>query len=400
MISELPNSEEARKNSFENSGMSEERLDRIKPIMQKYVDDDKLGGVISMVYRKGELVHEEYYGYRNLDRRLPMTEDTIFRIYSMSKPITTVAALMLYEQGHFLLSDPVQQYIPELKGLMVYDANAKDGSKRRKPKRPITIHDLMTHTSGFSYGVFSATAVDSLYWDVNPLQANDLDDFIERMAKLPLINEPGESWYYSVSTDMLGALIERVSGEKFGDFLKTNIFDLLEMSNTRFDVRNDELDRFAVNYEWDKSGGLVVADSGSTSQFIAPRTMHSGGGGLVSTAHDYLKFTRMLLNDGELDGVRLLGRKTVELMRSNHLKQGEYAPGWGFGLGVRVNMNPAKTKLPTTRGMYGWAGMANTFFFIDPEEEMIGMVWTQLLPFGHFPIRDQFVTATYQAIID
>ena len=385
----------------ELNGMSPERLDRIRPLMQKYVDDEQVGGMISMIYRKDKVVHEEYYGYRNVDRKLPMDKDTIFRIYSMTKPIASVAALTLYEEGHFLLSDPIHKYLPELKDLKIFDAGAEDGSRARKPNRPVIIRDLLTHTSGFSYGIFGNSPVDSLYWKARPLQAQNFDDLLERMASLPLMNEPGEKFLYGVSTDVLGVLIERVSGVPFFTYLDEKIFQPLGMKNTRFSVDQSELSRFSVNYRWNRQGDLVVADSGRTSQYMTPRAgYNSGGGGLVSTIDDYLKFTRMLLNRGELDGTRILGSKTVDLMASNHLKQGDFEPGWGFGLGVRVNTDPAKAMLPTSKGMYGWGGLANTYFFIDPEEEMIGMVWTQVFPNGYFPLRNQFVTATYQAIIE
>ena len=381
-------------------GMSAERLGRIGPLMQQYVDEDKLAGILTMVARRGQTVHFQTYGTRNLESGAPMEPNTLFRIYSMTKPITSVAVLMLYEEGHFQLSDPVARYIPSFEGLKVYDADAPDGSKRADVQRPMSIRDLLTHTSGLTYGFFSETSVDTLYRETQ-LFGEDapLADMVEKLSALPLLFQPGERWHYSVATDVLGYLVEVVSGQPFDAFLQTRIFAPLGMNNTSFEVAPDELDRFAVNYTFDEYGRLIPQDGGTTSSFAAPVRFFSGGGGLVSTASDYMRFAQMLLNGGQLGDVRLLSRKTVELMTANHL-DGEFAPGWGFGLGVQVCTNVARTQVLGSEGTFGWSGAANTFFFIDPKEELIAMVWTQLFPYGFYPINNTFKVAVYQAIID
>ncbi len=382
----------------ETAGMSAERLARIGPLMQAYVDDEHLAGIKMIVARRGKVVYYEDYGLRDIETSAPMTEDTIFRIYSMTKPITSVAVLMLYEEGRFRLNDPVARYIPAFKNLQVYDAD--DASMRAALRRPMTIRDLLTHTSGLTYGFFSETPVDTLYRR-NGLFARggDLEDFVGRLSDLPLLHQPGTTWHYSVSTDVLGYLVEVVSGQTLDVFFKERIFDPLGMKDTSFDVPPEKMDRFAANYHKDDNGRLEAVDAGATSQFAAPVRFFSGGGGLVSTAGDYMRFAQMLLNGGTLDGTRLLSPKTVELMTANHLDE-DYAPGWGFGLGVRVCTDVARTQTLGSEGTFGWSGMANTYFFIDPEEELIAMVWTQFLPYGAYPIQNQFKVAVYQAIVD
>ena len=379
--------------------MSAERLARIDPLLQAYVDEHRVAGVLAMVSRRGKVGYYEDYGYRDLDAGAPMTRDTIFRIYSMTKPITSVAALMLYEEGRFRLSDPVARYIPAFENLMVYDADAPDGSKRAKLKRPMTIRDLLTHTSGFTYGFFSQTPVDTLYMQAQVFGNGNLEEFVGRLSQLPLLHQPSETWHYSVSTDVLGYLVEVVSGQTLDVFFEERIFKPLGMTDTAFEVPPDKMDRFAANYSINDDGKLEAVDAGATSQFAAPVRFFSGGGGLVSTPTDYMRFAQMLLNDGELDGTRLLSRKTVELMTTNHL-DGDYAPGWGFGLGVQVCTDVARTQALGSEGTFGWSGMANTYFLIDPEEDLIAMVWTQFLPYGAYPLRDQFKVAVYQAIVD
>ncbi len=384
----------------ETAGLSVERLARIETLMQGYVDEQHVAGLITMVARRGAVIHFEQYGQRNLAAGTPMEDDTIFRIYSMTKPIVSVAALMLYEEGHYLLNDPVARYIPSFENLMVYDAEVPDGSKRTAPKRPVTIRDLLTHTSGFTYGFFSNTPVDTLYQQTGLFQSGgNLADFVQRLSHLPLLHQPGTQWHYSVSTDVLGYLVEVVSGQTLDVFLQERIFDPLGMTDTAFDVAPEKMDRFAANYQKNDSGQLEAVDAGATSQFAAPVRFFSGGGGLVSTAPDYMRFAQMLLNEGTLDGKRLLSRKTVALMTTNHL-DGEYAPGWGFGLGVQVCTDVARTQTLGSEGTFGWSGMANTYFFIDPEEDLIGMVWTQFLPYGAYPFSNQFKVAVYQALVD
>ena len=378
-------------------GLSSARLARVEPLMQRYIDEGKLAGILTMVARQGQVVHFETYGHRDREAQDPMAEDTIFRIYSMTKPITSTAVLMLYEEGHFLLDDPVADYLPAFADLTVY---APDGDPVAL-ERPVTIRDLLTHTSGLSYGFFSQTPVDSLYQQAGVLNGEtSLASFVDKLGTLPLLHQPGERWHYSVATDVLGYLVEVVAGQPFGAFLEDRIFGPLGMDETSFEVATERLERFAVNYAIDQEGQLVVQDAaGAWSPFAAPVQFHSGGGGLTSTAADYMRFAQMLLNGGQLDGVRLLSPKTVELMTMNHL-DGEFEPGWGFGLGVNVSTNVARTQTLGSVGTYGWSGAANTYFFIDPEEELIAMVWTQLFPYGYYPLFDEFKVAVYQAIVE
>ena len=382
----------------ESAGFSSQRLERIQPLMQEYIDSGRLAGINTLIAREGNVIYLDSQGYRDIDKQEPMTEDTIFRIYSMTKPISTVAALILYEKGAFLLSDPVSEYIPEFKDVQVYDQDAPDGTKRTPVDRQITIKDLMTHTSGLTYGLFSQTPVDTLYRESGLFGENvqSLEDMMNKLVTLPLLHQPGETWHYSVSTDVLGYLVQVVSGQPLADFFCQHIFQPLEMNDTAFEVKNRDLSRFAVNYSRDEDGKLIPVDGGRSSDFAAPVTMHSGGGGLVSTLADYLKFSQMLLNGGELNGTRILSPKSVDLMTQNHL-QGERSPGWGFGLGVQVCLNVPRTGSLGTQGMYGWSGAAKTFFFIDPEEELIAMVWTQL--FGDTDMANKFKVAVYQAMI-
>jgi CubicO group peptidase (beta-lactamase class C family) len=329
-----------------------------------------------------------------------MTPNTLFRIYSMTKPITTVAALMLYENGHFQLDDPVAEYLPAFEGVQVYDTTATGAPTRVEPRRPMTIQDLMRHTSGLTYGVFGNTPVDSMYQAAGVLDpTRTLASAVDTLATLPLLHPPGTQWHYSVSTDVLGRLVEVVSGQSLDTFFRTRIFEPLDMDDTMFEVPADEMDRFSTSYTVNRSGDLVVQDRRADSRFAAPVALLSGGGGLVSTMDDYLRFARMLLNDGAVDGTRLLSPKTVDLMTQNHL-DGTFEPGWGFGLGVQVATDLPDASTIGSEGMYGWSGFASTYFFVDPKEELIGMVWTQLVPEGRYPIGPEFRVGVYQSIVE
>jgi CubicO group peptidase (beta-lactamase class C family) len=381
-------------------GLSPERLSRISEAMQPYVENDKVAGLMTLVYRRGEIAHYETYGQRDLQTEAPMTPNTLFRIYSMTKPITTVAALMLYEEGHFQLDDPVARYLPAFEDVQVYDTTASGEPTRVEPRRPMTIRDLLTHTSGLTYGVFSDTPVDSMYREAGVLDDDrTLAAMVDTLGTLPLLHHPGETWHYSVSTDVLGRLVEVVSGQSLDTFFQTRIFEPLGMDDTMFEVPSSEMDRFATNYAVAEDGSLTARDRKESSAFAAPVTRLSGGGGLVSTMDDYLRFARMLLNEGALNGTRLLSPKTVDLMTRNHL-DGTFEPGWGFGLGVRVTTDLTDTQMLGSEGTYEWSGAANTYFFVDPKEELIGMVWTQLWPHGLYPISPDFRVSVYQSIVD
>ena len=381
-------------------GFSSDRLERMHEMAKSYVDEEKTAGILTMIARKGEVVHFETYGKRDMDNGLDMEHDTIFRIYSMTKPITSVAAMMLYEEGHFLLNDPVHLYIPEFEDIMVYDEEAPDETNRVKPKEPMTIRHLLSHSAGFTYGFFSNTPVDQMYREAQLLNpGNDLQAMVEKLAEIPLLHHPGEKWTYGVSTDVLGHLIEVISGQSLGEFFEERIFNPLKMEDTGFYVPKEKAGRFANNYTYAPDGSLIRQDGGPTSPYLNAERMESGGGGLVSTANDYMRFSQMMLNGGTLDGVRLLSPKTVELMTQNHLED-EYRPGQGFGLGFSVVTDLADTQILGTEGTFWWAGLANTYFIIDPKEELVAMIWTQLFPNGKFDMQNDFHIGVYQAMIE
>ena len=335
-----------------------------------------------------------------------MQLDTIFRIYSMTKPITSTAVLMLMEEGRLRLADPIAQYIPGFKDVKVLDNAPGSGVRQVSADRPITIRDLLTHTAGLSYG-FDDVYIDELYrkhiW--GPMETNPdltLADWIGELAKLPLASQPGTRFRYSVATDVLGYLVQVISGMPFETFLKQRIFEPLGMIDTDFWVPPQKVERFAANYGPDAEAGLKVIDPPATSHYTRPSKAPSGGGGLVSTTGDYLRFAQMLLNKGELDGVRLLGRKTVELMTTNHLPDGVFSfddPSAGFGLGVSVLLNLGKSQTLGSVGNFGWGGAANTNFWVDPKEELLGILMLQFMPSDTYPVVADFRNLTYQALI-
>jgi CubicO group peptidase (beta-lactamase class C family) len=336
-----------------------------------------------------------------------MQSDTIFRIYSMTKPITSAAVLMLMEEGRLRLADPIAQYIPGFKDVKVLDSAPGSGVRQVSADRPITIRDLLTHTAGLSYG-FDDVYIDELYrkhiW--GPKEANPdttLADWISELARLPLASQPGTRFRYSVATDVLGYLVQVISGMPFEAFLKQRIFEPLGMSDTDFWVPPEKIARFAANYGPDPDAGLKVIDSPATSHYTRPPKAPSGGGGLVSTTTDYLRFAQMLLNKGEVDGVRLLGRKAVELMTANHLPDGAHPfddLSRGFGLGVGVLINLGKSQTLGSVGNYGWGGAANTNFWIDPQEDLLGILMLQFMPSDTYPIVADFRNLTYQALVE
>jgi CubicO group peptidase (beta-lactamase class C family) len=340
----------------EDVGMSSERLDRINPNMQKYVDEGKLSGVLTMVARRGKIVHLETFGKMDIAKNKPLTENTIFRIYSMSKPITSIAVMILYEEGHFHLDAPVSKFIPEFKELKVYKRKTRNGMELEDFDRPMTIRNLLTHTAGLSYG-WGDRYVDKMYEEAKIFEAGTtLKQMIQKLGKIPLVHQPGTKWEYSVAVDVLGYLVEVISGMPFEQFLSDRLFKPLGMVDTGFSVPKDKRDRFAELYRptEEKDGIEVVKQSplGDGSYRFFP----SGGGGLVSTASDYMRFCQMLLNGGELDGVRILGRKTVDLIRSNHVPDEVEANNdhSGFGLGFAVEMDMAKSGELASTGTYRW----------------------------------------------
>ena len=332
-----------------------------------------------------------------------MRADTIVRIYSMTKPITSVAVMMLYEQGLLRLNAPVSEYIQEFAGLRVCDAAEPAGVE---PSRAMTVRDLLTHTSGLSYGWSDAPADKAIH--AADVRSGTLADMARKLGSIPLMHHPGDAWEYSLSTDVLGYLVQVVSGAPFDEYLRTEILEPLGMVDTAFHVPADKLDRFAANYGPDEdAGGLKVIDDPNTGRFTRPPSMPSGGGGLVSTAGDYLRLCQMMLNGGELEGVRLLGRKTVQHMTRDHLPPhlcvrfgDDRRPSRGFGLGFSVVRDAGAGGEIGSDGAYAWGGAANTDFWIDPEESLIGMLLTQFMPSGTHPVAPEFRALAYQALVD
>jgi CubicO group peptidase (beta-lactamase class C family) len=392
----------------EQVGLSSTRLNRVNTVMQKHVDQGAYAGIITMVARRGQIAHFECFGVVDIESAKPMQPDTIFRIYSMSKPITSVAVMMLYEEGHFQLRTPVSEFIPEFKETKVFAGTTESGLALADLAREITIHDLLTHTSGLSYGFDEDLPVDTLYQDFwKKVEAGaTLEEAIQVVTTLPLLHQPGSAWHYGLSTDVLGRVIEVISGMSFDAFLAQRIFDPLGMVDTGFYVPPEKIGRFATSYGPPENGdGLKVLDDPATGEYAKPPAFFSGGGGLVSTAPDYLRFAQMLLNQGELDGVRLLGPKTFALMTVNHLPAEllPYGPGpdpiegHGFGLGWKVMMDLARAKVLGSAGMYGWGGAASTEFWVDPGEELIGLIMLQYMPY--YPLVEDFQVLVYQAVI-
>jgi len=370
------------------AGFSQERLARIPRFLQGQVDQDQLPGALTLIWRRGQLAYSSLVGQMDLGRATPMRADAIFRLYSMTKPITVVALLMLMEEGRIALDDPVTRFIPGFAHLKVRTGEA--------PARAMTVVDLLRHTAGFTYGFHNRTPIDAAY---RRLRIGEFDTegglaaMIAQLESLPLEYAPGEAWIYSVAIDVAGYLVERVSGQSFAAFLREKILRPLQMTDTDFQVPMDKRERFAACYAL-KDGKLDLFDDPANSTWFAAPKLESGGGGLAGTANDYLRFCRMLLNKGELDGVRLLSPKTVALMTRNHLpgarEIADLSPvsdafnesgyrGIGFGLGVAVTLDPARVGIPGTAGEFTWGGMASTTFFGDPQEDMAVVFMTQVI---------------------
>ncbi len=399
-------------------GLSPARLARLDAhLAEKYIATRRLPCTLSLIARHGEIAHSHAQGLADVERGIPCRDDTIFRIYSMTKPITSVALMMLVEQGKIALDDPVAKYIPEWKNLGVFVAGThKLGFQTRPCTRPMQVVDLFRHTAGLTYGFQLRTNVDEAYRreKIGEIEkAGTLEGMIQALAKLPLEFSPGDAWNYSVATDVLGWLVQVVSGRPFEQFLAEEIFQPLGMVDTGFHVRDGQAHRFAACYQPDKTGTITLQDDPTTSSYLKPPSFISGGGGLVSTASDYLQFCRMLLNGGTLNGHRLISRKTLELMTANHLPGGVDLPamsrslfseaaydGVGFGLGFATSTASHKTLMPGSNGDYFWGGAASTFFWIDPEEDLIGIFMTQLIPSSTWPVRKEMRTMVYAALDD
>jgi len=398
----------------EDVGLSSERLARVNAWAQRLIDDGKLAGITTMVARHGMLAHFNMCGMADIKRETRMAPDTIFRFYSMTKPLTSTAIMMLYEEGRFQLDDPITRFLPCFKNMRVAVGGMRGKLETVPAERDITFRDLLSHTSGLTYGFMEATPVDAQYRERGvDFQTSDktLAEVVEIAADVPLIAQPGAEWNYSIATDVLGHLVAVISGKPFDQFLRERVTGPLGMVDTEFHVPADKISRFAANYTSTPDGRLMLIDDPEKSIFGKQRKICSGGGGLVSTATDYMRFCRMMLNKGELDGIRLLGRKTVELMTSNHLR-GDMAEmgqprfsessyyGIGFGLGFSIMLDPAKAQILGTPGEYAWGGAASTAFWIDPAEDMAVIMLTQLMPSSTYPIRRELRVLTYQAIVD
>ena len=394
------------------AGLNADRLARIPQYFDTYIDKGRLPCVAALVARGGQVAHLSFRGATEMGGSRAIDADTIYRIYSMTKPITSVAAMMLFEEGALRLDHEVFRYIPEFQDTMVL---GEDG-KLVKPARAMTVRDLFTHTSGLSYSFLMQGAVDKYYRD-NKLEYSqwkgDLASFCQALAKAPLVFSPGDRWNYSNSTDVLGRVVEVASGMSLDQFFQTRIFGPLGMKDTGFHVPAESLDRLMACYRRDPVSGVIsLADpGGAASAYAKPPNVFSGGGGLASTIGDYFRFCLMLANGGELDGVRLLSPKTLEFMTMNHLPDNKTLKdmgdrtfsesrmdGSGFGLGWAVTTDVVATTQPGSIGTFSWGGMASTFFWIDPVEDLIAIQMTQLMPSGAYPIRPQFQQLVYAAI--
>ena len=396
----------------EVAGFSSERLGKLDSSMQSLVDTKKLAGMVTVLARHGKIVEEKTYGYADVASQKPMQKDTIVRIYSMTKPITGIAMMMLYEEGKWKPSDPIARYIPEFRDLKVFSGLDKDGKPTLdKPGHAPTMGELMSHSAGFTYGVFGSTPVDKMYQEAQLLGAPTLQEFIERVSKLPLLYQPGEGWVYSVSVDIQGYLVEKLSGKPFADFLRERIFLPLGMKDTGFYVPAAKLDRVATIYQGDAAASTAMPRDPAISQ---PPGMPSGGGGLYSTAGDYLRFAQMVLNGGELNGVRLLAPSSIELMRTNHVSDevknarkfgiGFYQmqPGLGFGYDFAILEDPLRLGSTAGKGSFLWDGVAGTWFWIDPTNDVVfvGIVQRWLLAPGTPDVENLSRALTYQALVN
>ena len=397
------------------TGLDPGRLARIDAAVQGYIDAKQIPGAVTLVARHGEIAHVTVQGMKAFDGKGPMTRDTLFRIYSMSKPITSVATLMLYEEGKLRLTDPISKWIPELAKPRVL--RAADGPLDATDPSPveITVRDLLTHCSGLVYSFTTQGTLAKAYEEAGLFGSeNTLSsaEWAARLGKLPLAHAPGTRWNYSVSTDVLGLLVERVSGMPFAEFMQTRIFAPLGMKDTAFYVPEAKLARFATNYQANAQGELAVFDAPATSTYRTAPAFPSGGGGLVATVDDYARFALMLAGGGRLGDVRLLSRKTIELMASDHLTPSEFGTfglrgyrafaGNSFGLGVMVQTEQAGYRGLGSVGKNGWGGAAGTWYWVDPKEDLVAVLMIQRMAFGGPPIaisRD-FETAVYQAIAD
>jgi CubicO group peptidase (beta-lactamase class C family) len=405
------------------TGFDARRLERIgEHLMRNYIDPGKIAGCQVMVSRHGHLAYQRSFGLRDRERGTRWSDDTVVRLYSMTKPITSIALMMLYERGLFQLNDAVSRVIPSWRDHQVWVSGRGAEMKTERPKRPVTFRDMLCHTGGLTYGSFlnaltGAPAdhpVDDVYGElkVGRSKGDTLDDFIAKLAKVPLRYQPGEAWQYSLSTDVCGYLVQALSGKRFDQFLREEILDPLGMHDTDFHVRTKNHERFAACYKRGADKSLQLADDPTTSEFLVEPSFFGGGGGLVGTIADYHRFCEMLRRGGELDGVRLVSPRTLELMRMNHLPEGKDLAGIalggfsetayegvGFGLGFASTMDQVKTQSLGIGDFY-WGGAASTIFWVDPIEDLSVIFLTQLLPSATFNFRGQLKSIVYGSIVE
>jgi CubicO group peptidase (beta-lactamase class C family) len=396
-------------------GLDARQLARLDAHFATYVDSGKLPGLHVVVTRRGQIAHSFVYGRRDLEADAPVTPDTLWRIYSMTKPLTSVAAMMLWEQGRFELTDEISRWLPEFADLRVYDKGSSTKYYTVPANEPIRVWHLLTHTSGLTYGWLQTSVVDAVYraagWDILAPPDVDLAAACRSWATLPLLFQPGTRWGYSAATDVLGRLVEVVSGQRLDEFVAQRILQPLGMTDTRWWVHGEDTSRLAALYVPTTSGGLARMDILGGAALVEPALL-SGGAGLISSAADYHRFTQMLLGEGTYQGQRLLGSRTVRFMTRNHLPGGldlarlstggfaeTILDGIGFGLGFAVVLDPVPGRTPSSAGQYYWGGLASTAFFVDPAEELTVMFFTQLMPSSTYPLRPQLRQMVYSAIV-
>ncbi len=399
----------------EKAGFDANRLNRITEHLERnYVDSGKIAGCQTVVSRHGQVAYFSTLGCADRERSTPMQDDTIFRIYSMTKPITSIALMQLYEQGHFQLNDPVSRFLPAWREHRVYVSGDADNMETKTPEKPITFRNVLSHTGGLTYGATNHP-VDKIYRrvGVNRDRSETLSTFIERLGQVPLRYEPGEAWMYSLSTDVCGALVEVISGQPFDEYLEQHIFQPLGMVDTSFWVTPEKQSRFAANYQREADKSLkLIDDPQGASQYLKKPSFFSGGGGLTSTTADYLRFCEMLRRGGELDGARVIGPRTIDLMRNNHLAGGKDLAsmaigafsetafeGVGFGLGFAMTLDEVAAGT-LGAGDYYWGGAASTIFWVDPKEDLVAIFMTQLMPSATFNFRGQLKNIIYGAMME
>jgi CubicO group peptidase (beta-lactamase class C family) len=402
-------------NKPESVGFSSERLERLHALLKQVVDQKQIPGIVTILARHGKVVDYRVYGHRDMASGAPMTKDAIFRDFSMTKPVTGVAMMILYEQGKWLPTDPIAKYVPEFAHLKVFKGVDSEGKMvLEDPIHPPTMRELMTHTAGFTYGLFGNTPVDKLYLSAGVFQSKSLQEMIEKLSQIPLLYQPGAQWVYSLSMDIQGHIIEKLSGQSLPDFMLQNIFKPLGMKDTGFFVPAEKRPRFVTLYRANEQGELIPEPAGSVfaGDYAAQPTMPSGGGGLVSTAEDYFRLAQMLGNGGVLNGVRILSPASVRLMGSNHLPPslltGEFGiglqrlrPGLGYGYDCAVAFTPPEADLPDGQGTFFWDGAAGTWFWIDPTNDIVFVGMIQRL-LGPASPNLQYLSrsAIYQALVN